>query len=402
MEVRMNNVTISRRGLLWSGAAITLVAAGGMIAAWRARPADPAGPAYSAWTLWNDASVRNTPLALVAAGVLAANPHDTQPWLFHVTDNSIEIFADTSRHLGAMDPFLRELHIGLGCAVENMALAAPANGYRVVVEPVAGALDKLADRRGAALAATLRLARIDAPSSPVPAYEAIPRRHTNRYPYDRAKPLPDGWRDALSGLVDHPDVRLFLFDAGASRAAYDSAVIESTQAIIDDAAMIADSDRWIRSTPAEIEQFRSGPTLETAGLSPMTLLLAKTLPLPDSMKHDGWFTQTRDGMLATAPLTGLIAVRDRYDRPLALAAGRVWQRLHLNGTLAGVAMQPLNQPAELVDRDRQLGRDRGWDRRVADLTETTDWQPTFFFRAGISNAVAGPSPRRALADTLTG
>ena len=74
-------------------------------------------------------SIRNTPLALVAAGVIAANPHDTQPWLFAVGDDAIEIFADTSRNLGAMDACVREMHLGLGCAIENMLTAAGANGY---------------------------------------------------------------------------------------------------------------------------------------------------------------------------------------------------------------------------------------------------------------------------------
>ena len=37
------------------------------------------------------------------------------------------------------------------------------------------------------------------------------------------------------------------------------------------------------------------------------------------------------------------------------AAGRVGQRLHLSAT-ARLAMQPLNQPIEMIDRERQSGR----------------------------------------------
>lgn len=396
----MTQSAITRRGLLWKGAGVSLVVSGGMIAA--ACTAAPSAAAYSPWSLWNDPAVRQTPLALVAAAVLAANPHDTQPWLFHVGERSIEVFADTTRNLGAMDPFLREMHIGLGCALENMALAAAANGFALAVEPIPGALDRLADRRGLAHAASVHLTRLGQPAPAPAAYAAIPRRHTNRYPYDRAKPLPKAWRDALGGLNDDPDLRLFLFADGAARGAYDAAVIEATQAIIADAPMIADSDRWVRSTPAEIDRFRSGPTLETAGLSPMTLMMAKTLPLPAGAKHQAWFTQTRDAQVPSAPLTGFIAVRDRYDRPMALAAGRLWQRLHLSAILAGVAVQPLNQPMERVDRDRQLGRGTAWDRRLAALTGSADWRATFSFRAGMATHPAGPSPRRALDDVVAG
>jgi hypothetical protein len=281
-----------------------------------------------------------------------------------------------------------------------MTLAAAANGFGVEVELVPGSLLQLMDRKGHARAATLHLTRLAAPANAPASYRAIPRRHTNRYPYDRGQSLPKAWRAWLDALVDDPRVRLFLFENGPSRAAYDAAVVDATQAIISDAPMIADSDRWIRSDAAQVETFRSGPTLETAGLSPATYLMAKTLPLPARFKHDAWVSQTRDSQVATAPLTGFIAARDRYDRPTALAVGRLWQRLHLSATLAGVAVQPLNQPMEMVDRDKQLGRAPTWDRRLAGLTGAPDWQPTFSFRAGMSPHTAGASPRRALVDTL--
>lgn len=100
----------------------------------------PEATADSPCELWNAPSLRGTPLALVTAGVLASSPHNTQAWLFKASDHSIKIFADGSRSLGAMNSFLREMHIGLGCAIENMALAAPLNGYALIVEAAAGSL----------------------------------------------------------------------------------------------------------------------------------------------------------------------------------------------------------------------------------------------------------------------
>ena len=83
------------------------------------------------------------PLVLVKAAILAANPHNTQPWLFQVTESHIEVFADISRHLGAMDVYMREMHIGLGCAVENMLLAAKAYGYETQLALSPGILSEL-------------------------------------------------------------------------------------------------------------------------------------------------------------------------------------------------------------------------------------------------------------------
>jgi len=361
----------------------------------------PEGGAYAPWTLWNDASIRGTPLALVAAGVLAANPHDTQPWLFAVGEDSIEISADTSRNLGAMDAYVRELHLGLGCAIENMLTAVGANGYAAELETAPGSLLDLTERSRPVLAARLRLQRVAAAVSE-PLYAAIPLRHTNRYAYDPARAPAAAWRDFARALGGDDEVKVFLFDAGSpQRRAFDAAVVKATQAIIADKPMIADSDRWFRASSREIDAHRDGPTLDAAGLSTFTLIFAHLFSVSAEASQRAWLDQTRDTQLPSAPVGGLIAVRDRYDRPGAIAAGRAWQRLHLDATGRGMALQPLNQPIEMIDRERQIGADLSWARRVAELTGE-DWQATFSFRAGFSSTKAGPSPRRRLRDVVRG
>jgi hypothetical protein len=260
----------------------------------------PEGDAYAPWGLWNDPSLQGTPLALVAAAVLAANPHDTQPWLFRISDDAIEVLADLSRNLGAMDAFVREMHLGLGCAIENMLIAAGPNGYDAEVAAVEGSLANLTERRGPVAAASVRLKK-RAPSAPDSFYRAIALRHTNRYAYERSKEVPADWRELLRRTGDDQGARVFLFDEGEDRRAYDAAVVEATQAIIDDKTMIADSDRWFRSSPAEIEAHRDGPTLDAAGLSFFTLTYARLFSVSPEASHVAWLNQTRDVQLALRP-----------------------------------------------------------------------------------------------------
>jgi hypothetical protein len=401
MEMTMSQFASNRRDILRAGGATVFLA----LAARKLRAADsagrplPEGDACAPWTLWNDPSIRNTPLALVAAGVIAANPHDAQPWLFAVGDDTIEIYADTSRNLGAMDACIRELHLGLGCAIENMLTAAGANGYSAQLETAPGSLLDLTERSRPVLAARLRLKRL-AEAAADPHYAAIPFRHTNRYAYDPAKAPPAEWRDFAHALGDDGEVKVSLFDAGSpSRRVFDAAVVEATEAIIADKTMIGDSDHWFRASSREIDVHRDGPTLDAAGLSTFTLMFAHLFPVSAETSHKAWLDQTRDVQLPTAPVAGLIAVRDRTDRPGAIAAGRAWQRLHLDATLRGMALQPLNQPIEMIDRERQTGAGSAWARRVAGLTGE-DWQATFSFRAGFSSTEATPSPRRRLRDVV--
>ncbi|THD48593.1 MAG: hypothetical protein E7774_02865 [Bradyrhizobium sp.] len=397
----MTQLILDRRNVLRTGgAALFLALSGGMLRAANSagRPL-PEGDAYAPWSLWSDPSIRNTPMALVAAGVIAANPHDTQPWLFAVTEDSIEIYADTSRHLGAMDPYIREMHLGLGCAIENMLTAAGPNGYVAELEVAPGSLVDLTERSRPILAARLRLTRI-AGAAPDPRYAAIPARHTNRYAYDLARDPPQDWREFTRALGADGEIKIFLFDAASpQRQLFDESVVEATEAIIADKPMIADSDRWFRASSREIDAHRDGPTLDAAGLSTFTLIFAHLFSVSPETAQRAWLDQTRNVQLATAPVAGLIAVRDRYDRPSAIEAGRIWQRLHLDATLRGIALQPLNQPIEMIDRERQTGAGSAWARRVAGLTGE-DWQATFAFRAGYSPTKASASPRRRLGDVV--
>jgi len=187
------------------------------------------------------------------------------------------------------------------------------------------------------------------------------------------------------------------------RQQFDAAAIAATEEIVADQQMIEDSHAWFRDGPDELARERSGLALDTAGLSPFLLTVAKMLPmLPAEQSHKQWLAATRDTHLPTAPLVGLIAVRDRYGRGEALLAGRLWQRMHLAATTFGMAMHPINQPVETVDRERQLGREPKSEARLADITGAPDWKPTFAFRAGFAAREAPRSARRALVDVTAG
>jgi nitroreductase len=399
---------ISRRDLLLAGAGVAAFAG----ASARTGAADPelslpnTRAAYEPWASWR-ADAPRSPLTLVHSAVLAANAHDTQPWRFHIDAGRIDVYPDTARNLGAMDPFRRELHLSLGCAVENAVLIGRSKGYASSVRPGGGSLLQASAAAFPECAASIDLAAAPAATSPLAA--AIPHRHTNRTPYREDRNPSDEQLDLLrfaasDGRSTAGDgaVRLIWITDRLARRDFAAATVAATQSIVSDPVMIADSDRWFRGSDAEIELHRDGPTLYCAGLSPLMLSLARLLPsISPQSSHRHWIDQTRDAQLSSTPVIGLIAVRDLYDREQALNAGRLWQRLHLQGTLVGLGMQPLNQLPECADRELQLGKPPVFRKTLTRLAGDADWQPTFAFRIGWPTRPGAASPRRPL-DSVIG
>jgi hypothetical protein len=106
--------------------------------------------------------------------------------------------------------------------------------------------------------------------------------------------------------------------------------------------------------------------------------------------------------METASAVGMIAVRSLYDRPQALRAGRLWQRIHLWGTTQGLAMQPHNEMPEVVDRERQLESPPQMAGHLATITGDNTWFPTFAFRLGKPTVSPLPSARRSVDEVVMG
>jgi len=386
---------MQRRLFLKGAGVVTVAVAGGGV--WRAYDQGVfsvgEGPAYEPWKDWRSHS-DDGPLALVRAAILAASPHNTQPWLFKVTDSSIELYIDTKRNVGALDPYLREEHIGMGCALENLALAAAANGYQAAVTLLPGKLGPIPAEPKPRLLARVDLAPGQRETSEL--YEAIPQRHTNRGPFIPQKPIPPEFIDSLSRLPgNEPDVKIFLFTGDAERKKIAQIISAANDEIYADPEVDRGSGKWIRNDWSEVQQFRDGLSIDAFGQPPVATAIAKMMPL----RMLRWVASRgqKDGyvrLMLSAPLIGIIAVRDRYTQEQCLRAGRIWQRAHLLATAHGVAGRPCNEAVEMIDHEKALGKPAQQAGLLAELTGDAAWQPNFTFYMGYPTLTARASARR--------
>jgi len=83
-----------------------------------------------------DGTQRERLVFLLRYAVLAPSFRNTQPWKFSVDGHRIAIFGDRTRWLVASDPDGRDLRMSVGCALENLLVAARHFGYEPKVDYV--------------------------------------------------------------------------------------------------------------------------------------------------------------------------------------------------------------------------------------------------------------------------
>jgi nitroreductase len=352
------------------------------------------GSPYSAWSNWN-AEKEPKPLNLVRAAILSASPHNTQPWRFRVGETFVELHLETSRSVRGLDPYLREAYMGMGCALENLLLAATANGYAAKLTLADGELH--ADLQQPAMRLVARVDLSPGARQVSELYLAIPHRHTNRSPYDVKRSLPSSFAGELvSACCQDEDVRVILFQEPTQREGLVSISAAANLELYSDPNVESGNEEWIRWRSRDVQTFKDGLTIDTFGLSPLATAMAKLAPV--SMLKRAASPEHRSALYAkqmqSANLIGMITVRNRFDIRQSLSAGRVWQRVHLLATARGVGTRPCNEAIEMIDHERFLGKAAKRQSQLSNVIGDPSWQPTFLFLAGYPTQPAHPSPRR--------
>ncbi len=394
---------MGRRAFLKLGAAGLVATAGGSV--WWAQRQGVfgagVGPAYEPWSefshLLTGDWTGDPGLAMVRGAILAASPHNSQPWVFRLEPGRLEVIADLSRNLGPVDPFLRELFIAQGCALENLELTARGIGVPLSVT----ILPDRDDLRLAAVASWDPQGAEPQPS-PGPAFQAILDRRTDRGPYDVSRRIPERVLEEWVALAEREEgVTLRWIREAEEKRRFGDLVIEATEATILDGESGDVTSRWLRTDPMEIHQERDGLTLDGQGMGALTSALVKILPGPSRPRiEEGWLDATRDRQVPTTDAFGVLSVEDPDDRGTQIATGRAWQRIHLAATASGVSMHPMNQIPQRAGREQALGLEprfgealEGWASGRSGL---------LCFRAGFGAKPPPPSPRRGASEVLVG
>ncbi len=151
---------------------------------------------------------------LVRYAMLAPSNRNSQPWRFTVGRDQITLHAELSRWQRISDSHQRELHISLGCALENLLIALEHFGFGHYVTLCPGAVDNSIAAQVAILDKSM-----PSPFRTASMFKAITRRRTYHGPYRNRTVAPEILGRLRKCNVDK-DLTLFLTrDAAIKRVA---------------------------------------------------------------------------------------------------------------------------------------------------------------------------------------
>jgi hypothetical protein len=175
---------------------------------------------------------------LVRYSTLAPSSHNTRCWKFHVKEASITIEPDLLRRCPIVDPDDHQMFVSLGCATENLAHAALANGLQTNANFDAAGTGAVS----VSLEATKALAS--------PLFKAIAERQCSRSDYD-GKPLSLQELRALDQAGRGNGVRVVLLTDRLAMEKVLDYVVAGNTAQMADPAFVVELKSWIRFSDSE-------------------------------------------------------------------------------------------------------------------------------------------------------
>ncbi len=310
----------------------------------------------------------------VRYATLAANSHNTQAWRFRAGAQGIDILPDLTRRTPVVDPNDHHLYASIGCAAENLSIAAKARGRSGEVQSRAGGESS-----------HLHVGLGSGPREETPLFGAIPQRQCTRAVYDSAAVGHDVLTrlDAASRIGGVEPV--FVMDVRRRDQILDL-IIAGNSAQLDDPAFVHELKSWLRFNERAAAASRDGLFSAASG-NPRLPSWVGPMMFDLFITKDGEHARLAEQVRSSSGLIAFIAPSD--DRAGWAAAGRAYQRFALQATVDGLKHAFVNQAVEVPDVRREL----------RSLLGTGERRPSLLVRFGFGSAMPR-SLRRSVRDVL--
>ncbi|WP_340065941.1 Acg family FMN-binding oxidoreductase [Ascidiimonas aurantiaca] len=274
---------------------------------------------------------------LIYFAVKAPSGHNTQPWKFKVTEEGIEIHPDLDRALPATDPLNRELYISLGCALENLVIAAHEFNYEVAYRIVQTYNNTFIIKVALTSSGSVSIHEL---------FSSIELRQTNRSVYDKVHIAPENIKTLLS-IRREGNTGIHAFRRSNEHFEMITDFLARANSIrMQDPEYKKELLDWMRFNPKDTSESKDGLSYKAMGTPPMPEFMGKSLAKGFINAH----RQTVADMEKINSSSHIILFSTQEQNEKAwILLGVTLERFLLLSTKMGMAHAYINLPCE-VDR----------------------------------------------------
>lgn len=269
---------------------------------------------------------------LVRCATLAPSAHNTQCWKFRVSDGAVTILPDFSRRCPISDPNNHHLYVTLGCAVENLVIAARAHG-----------IDAIVDSTTPSEGIKINVTKTCAPEVTA-LFKAIPDRQCTRTEYD-GQPLTSEELQLLTQAGTGKGVRIQLFTKEEAQSSLLEWIQRANAAQLNDAEFKKELVHWTRFNNKHAVASGDGLAINRVLGKPSMPKWLGHFILKIALKASPQNEEIRKQIASSAGMA--IFVSEKDDVMHWVEAGRCYERFALQATALGVKNSFLNQPVEV-------------------------------------------------------
>lgn len=277
-------------------------------------------------------------LFCVEQAIKAPSGHNTQPWLFQIKENSIVILPNFSRELSVVDPTHRELFISLGCAAQNLCIAARQKHYLSTFQ---------ISEKGVI---SVNLVKAEGECTDT-LFEQIARRQTNRSVYKREE-VSEAVLQPILHRSESDSVHLYAWRKNSVEfeklrgLIYTGNVYQMTDPLFKN-----ELKTWIRFNKKQSESKLDGLSYATFNAPNLPAFISKSIM--NSFMNAKKQNKSDMKKVNSSSHLVLITTKDNTIRGW-VKTGMSLERFLLETTGAGIAVSYMNQPCEIKELSDEI------------------------------------------------
>jgi len=347
--------------------------------------------------------------ALLEYGIYAPSADNLQPWQFKIGEDLVDIYIDTRYTANFCDEGLWIPYLSVGAVIENIRIAALKFGCKF-------SASIFPDSKNPLWAVRLRFQETQAEESKY--FPVIKKRLTNRKFYQTGKELPDSAYDALHQSIRHNHgYRLLMFKKN-------SAEYQKLTRIIGDSDQLRFETKRLHEELIRVLRFPSKSAMSANDGLPVSALEAGPGSQYMFKLMSSWQRMSALNRLGMSKLFNLYArlqmnssqaagviVSTQANPVTYLKGGVAMQKLWLEATLQGLALQPM-EALPIFVLNLQLNKTQDFTENQVKKLKTlkeefyslfglgADHAVIFMFRIGYGTTASARTTRRSLESFL--